>query len=335
MIATEIDVPLRRRRTEAHVEHGALGHAVRGFVHLRCEEVGARVAIVLTDFANALRRLTDRLRTVADLVADERNVLEVVEQFGDAFEQECDEALRDPDERLAHADPKVRGRENLKERDRVRDRLHEHLPERLRNGHERTREKVHRVGEGDFRGREKDVAHLSIRERLNDERHGFAGLLAPAREVHLHELIEQRFEHGRDLIRHADPEPAHLQAGRAELVAHVIEEGGVAGEELRLGADLLCGIAESVRGKQREQLRTAAPENLHRNCGPLRRVLDRVNRAPECAELLGGRLAFQLIEVQAELGDVFSGRVAVQRLRHLAEHRPDVLRRLADRKSVV
>ena len=46
-------------------------------------------------------------------------------------------------------------------------------------------------------------------------------------------------------------------------------------------------------------------------------------------ELLGGRLLLQLVEIDAELLDCVVRRAALQGFCHLAEHRPDVLRRLA------
>ena len=243
----------------------SLTHPIRGFVQLRREQIAARAAIVLPGFAESLRRVAHGLRALADRVADQRDVLEQIEQLRDAFEQQRDEPLGDADERLAHADPEIRRGENLKERDGVLHRLDQVLPQRLRHGHQRAREEVHRVGEGDLRRGEKDVADLPIRERLNDEGHGFAGLLTPAREVEIGKAVEQRLEHRRDLVGEADPEAAHLRARERELVADVIEERRVAGKELRLGADLVRGIAKAVRRKEREQLGTAASEQLHRN----------------------------------------------------------------------
>jgi hypothetical protein len=227
------------------------------------------------------------------------------------------------------SDPEVGRGDDLEERDGVLHRLDQRLPERQRHGHERAREEVHGIGEGDLGRSEQDVADLSIRERLDDESHGFTGFLPPAREVQRGEFIEQWLEHRSDLFRHADPEPAHLHASQRELVADVIEKRGVLCQNLSLGANLRRGLAEAVRAEEREQVRATAPENLHRRSRFLGRVLDRVDGGAERAELLRGRLPLQLFEINAELLDRVVCRAALERLRHLAEHRPDVLRRFA------
>ena len=203
------------------------------------------------------------------------------------------------------------------------------MPQRLRYGHQCAREKVHGVGKGDLRRGEKNVADLPIRERLDDEGHGFAGLLTPAREIEIGEAVEQRLEHRRDLVGEADPKAAHLRSGERELVADVIEERRVAGEDPRLGADLVGGIAKTVGRKEREQLRPAAPEQLHRNRRALRWIAHAIDRGPKCAELLGGCLFLQFLKLDPQLRHRSSRRIAMQRLRQFAKHRPDVLRRLA------
>ena len=113
----------------------------------------------------------------------------------------------------SHADPEIRCSENLKERDGVLHRLDQVLPERLRHSHQCAREEVHRVGEGDLRRGEKDVADFAVRECLDDEGHGFAGTLTPACEVEIGEAVEQWLEHRRDLVGETDPKTAHLRPG--------------------------------------------------------------------------------------------------------------------------
>ena len=47
----------------------------------------------------------------------------------------------------------------------------------------------------------------------------------------------------------------------------------------------------------REHLRAAASKDFHRHCRALRGIFDLVDRGAECAELFGGRLALQFIEI--------------------------------------